>query len=126
MKQETPLSEKLLDKSISLKERLVLKEKADAEMMNPLKDFNPDDFEPLVTLEEKELLTRKRNIPPKKLPTFGLKPKDIRIGQMIGMYESKQDIYLTFAHRCNEMQEELDILKEKLNKIEKECLKKPL
>lgn len=118
MEQKKPLPEQLLDKTIPLEERLRLKQEADEKMMNPFKDFNPDDFEPLATPEEKELLTRKRVIPPKELPTFNIKPKEIREGQMIGMYESKQDLYLIFAHRCNELQEEIEELKLKIKKLE--------
>jgi len=90
----------------------------DEKMMNPIKDFNPEDFEPLASPEEKESCYRKRIKPPKELPTFGIKPKEILEGQMIGMYESKQDLYLIFAHRCNEMQREIEELKLKIKQLE--------
>jgi len=87
--------------------------------LNPFESFDPEKFEPLATEEEAKLAYRKRTSPPKELPTFELKPKEIMEGQMIGMYESKQDLYLIFAHRCNELQKEIELLKEaiKNNKI---------
>ena len=77
--------EKLTQKQKEYKEKM---EKA----LNPFENFDPDNFEPLATAKEKESIYRKRIVPPKELPTFGLKPKEIMEGQMIGMYESKQDI----------------------------------
>ena len=95
------------------------RQQQDEKMMNPIKDFDPDNFEPLASEEEKKSCYRKRVIPPKELPTFNIKPKEILEGQMIGMYESKQDLYLTFAHRCNELQKEIDLLKDKIKQLEK-------
>jgi hypothetical protein len=108
-----------LDTSLPLKERIELKKKAIKNLLNPFdkKNFNPDTFEPLASKAEKEVAYRKRIKPPKKLPTFGLNPKEIMEGQMIGMYESKQDIYLILAHRCNEMQDEIDLLRSELKKL---------
>lgn len=107
---------KYLDKNLSIKERQEDYQKVMDKKMNPFKNFNPDNFEPLGD-DMKEIANRTRAIPPKKLSTFGIKPKKIREGQMIGLYESKQDIYLTFAYRCNEMQQEIDLLKEEINKL---------
>ena len=89
------------------------------QMLNPLneEDFNPDTFDPMSDLPEAELTNRTRTKPPKKLPTFNLLPKEIREGQMIGMYESKQDIYLILADRCNDLQNELDDLKNKYDDL---------
>lgn len=72
-------------------------------IMNPVKDFNPDTF-----LVE----GRERKDPPRTLPTFGLKPKKILEGQMIGMYESKQDLYLMIAL----LSERVTALEDKLKK----------
>jgi hypothetical protein len=110
---------KYLDESIKIKERIRLKREADERMMNPFNVFDPNNFEPLLNDSEKEISYRKRVKPSKKLPTYGLNPKEILEGQMIGMYESKQDIYLILAHRCNDLQEEIDILKKRLQKLEK-------
>jgi hypothetical protein len=94
-------------------------------MMNPIpdKEFDPDNFEPLLSKDEKGKAYRKRIKPPKALPTFGLKPKEILEGQMIGMYESKQDIYLIMAHRCNEMQDEINQLRKDFDDL-KNSIKK--
>lgn len=113
------LPQQLLDKKIPLEERILIKKQADNEMMNPFDDFNPNNFEPLARNEEKELCYRKRIKPPKELPTFNIKPKEIMEGQMIGMYESKQDIYLIFAHKCNDMQKQIDLLEQKVGQLDK-------
>lgn len=105
------MNQDYLDKTKPLKERKELYKQKMNIMLNPFDNFNVEDFEPLASPEEKEVIFRKRVVPPKELPTFGLKPKEIYEGQMIGMYESKQDLYLTFAHRCNELQKEIDELK---------------
>lgn len=86
--------------------------------MNPFSDFDPDNFEPLRPGGKPEPGDRKRVAPPKELPTFNIKPKEFRIGQMIGMNESKQDIYLLFAWKCNGMQKEIDELKQKVVDLE--------
>lgn len=115
------MEKKYLDKTKSLEERkLLYKEEVTDKMMNPIneKDFNKETFDPFLSGDETdELVKRKRVIPPKSLPTFDVNPKEIREGQMIGMYESKQDIYLTFAHRCNDMQKEINLLKEEINNL---------
>lgn len=108
-----------LDKSIPTKERIKIHKEEMEKIMNPFTDFNPDDFEPLASEEEKEIRYRKRIIPPKELPTFGLKPKEIRVGQMIGMYENNQDLYLTFAWRTNQLQKEVDELKNEIKELKK-------
>lgn len=104
------MAKEYLNKKKSLTERKQLyKEEVTDKLMNPFDNFNPDNFDPLATnSEEDKLAKRVRLVPPKLLPLFGLKPKEIREGQMIGMYESKQDLYLIMAHRCNELQIELD------------------
>lgn len=110
---------KYLDKTLSLEERKQSYKEEIEKMMNPFLEFDPDHFEPIINEVDNEVLDRVRIVPPKELPTFDLKPKEIREGQMIGLYESKQDLYLVFAHRCNEMQEEIDLLKEEIKKIKK-------
>jgi len=81
--------------------------------LNPFDNFDPTDFEPLATEEEKKLAYRKRVAPPKELPTFGIFPKEIMEGQLIGMFESKQDLYLIMAHKINDLQRQIDELKKK-------------
>ncbi|KKL05025.1 hypothetical protein LCGC14_2610200, partial [marine sediment metagenome] len=87
--------------------------------MNPDSDFDPKTFDPFKGTPEYEVGKRKRVIPPKELPTYKLSPKEIREGQMIGMYESKQDLYLIFAHRCNQLQQEVDELKKIVEDLRK-------
>lgn len=106
-----------LDKKIPLAERKKLYKIALEKMLNPFKVFNPKNFEPLASPDQKQVAFRKRVKPPKELPTFGLEPKEILIGQMIGMYESKQDLYLIMAYRMNEMQTEMEELKEEVTKL---------
>ena len=103
------------DKTKPLKDRQADYNSSMEKMMNPIPahEFNPDDFEPMGE-DMKAVANRDRVMPPKILPTCGIKPKKIREGQMVGNYESKQDIYLTLAHRINELQAEIDLLKTKI------------
>ena len=102
--------EKYLDKKYTLKERKKdFKIKMD-KRMNPFDNFDPLTFDPMRNFPEYEVGKRKRIKPPKELLTFGLNPKEIRDGQMIGMFESKQDLYLIFAHRTNELQKKVEEL----------------
>lgn len=111
-------NKKYLDKKLSLSVRKNHYKDTMTKLLNPLpaKDFDPDNFEPIGTPEEKEVAYRKRVKPGKMSPTFGLKPKEIMEGQLIGMFETKQDIYLHFAHRCNDLQAEIDELRGILKK----------
>ena len=110
---------KYKDKTKSIKERkLLYKEEILDKRLNPIKDFNPETFDPMADdTEEYKLAKRERKNPPKELPTMGMKPKKLMEGQMIGMFESKQDLYLIFAQRCNELQKEIDAIKFILSKL---------
>lgn len=44
---------------------------------------------------------------------MGMKPKELLEGQMIGMYESKQDLYLLFANKINELNRRIKELENK-------------
>jgi len=107
---------KYLDEKYSLEERKKFHKEEWDKIMNPVKDFNPETFAPGCS-EELKPFVRKRIKPNKILPTFDLLPKEIRIGQMIGVFESKGDLYLIFAHRVNELQQEIDSLKEEIEKL---------
>ena len=109
--------EKYLDPKYSLQERKVFYKEFMNKIMNPLKeeDFNPETFDPMKGVPEYEVGKRERVLPPKELLTYDLKPKQILEGQMIGMFESKQDLYLIFAHRCNELQKKIEELEAKIN-----------
>jgi len=102
-----------LDTSKTIEERKVLYKEVIDRKMNPIsvENFNTETFEPLGDDEMSLIADRKRVDVPKMLPTYGLKPKKIREGQMIGMFESKQDLYLTLALRINELQAEIELLK---------------
>ena len=65
------------------------------ERMNPESNFDPETFDPMKGVQNYDIVKRPREDPPKRLPNkLGLKPKRILEGQMIGMYESKQELYL--------------------------------
>jgi len=105
-----------LDDSKTIEEKRLLYSNVINKKMNPVpeKSFNPETFDPLGDNDMNLIANRKRTDVPKILPTFGLKPKEIREGQMIGMFESKQDLYLIMAHRINQLQEEIELLKTKI------------
>lgn len=81
-------------------------------MLNPKtkKDFDPATFDPLEGVDDYEVKKRPRKSPPRRLPTMGMKPKEVLEGQMVGMFESKQDLYLLIAwlsERVTDLEEEL-------------------
>lgn len=88
-------------------------------LMNPYpkESFNAETHDPAKDIAD-ETWKRSRVLPLRELPTSGLKPKEIREGQMIGMYESKQDLYLIFAHKCNELQNKIDGLEARILELE--------
>ena len=107
-----------LNKTKTLVERQAHYTEVINKKMNPIpKDkFNPDTFEPLGDVDDMvAIANRKRSIPPEVLPTCGLNPKVFREGQMIGMFESKQDSYLTMAHCINRLTKQVRELEEKVN-----------
>ena len=112
---------KYLDKKKSLEERkLLYKEEILDKKLNPAKNFDPETFDPVADdTEEYKLARRQRKMPPRFLPTMGMKPKELLEGQMIGMYESKQDLYLLFATLYNNLREEIDQLTAQLEKLKK-------
>ena len=116
MKQEDKKEEKqkYLDKDkYSVKDRKDFYKEEMDKVMNPFPSFDQENFEPTGP-DYAEITDRGREDPPLVLPTFGLKPKKIREGQMIGMFESKQDLYLIMAHRINQLQAEIELLKTKI------------
>jgi hypothetical protein len=104
-----------LNKKKSLEDRKELYKKEILDKrLNPVKDFNPETFDPLADdTEEYKLAKRVRKEPPEFLPTMGMKPKELLEGQMIGMYESKQDLYLLFANKINELNRRIKELENK-------------
>ena len=80
--------------------------------MNPIPDtkFNPETFDPMYEAPHYEIRRRNREEPPRRLPTKGMRPKKLFDGQMIGMYESKQDLYLLIAwlsERVSDLEDQL-------------------
>jgi len=112
------IMEKYLDTKYSLEKRKVFYQEFMNKVMNPDKSFDPETFDIMKNTSEYEVGKRTRVLPPKELPTFGLKPKEIIVGQMIGMYESKQDLYLIFAHKCNSFQKKVDELESRITELE--------
>ena len=99
--------------SLSKRRELYQKEVRD-KMMNPVENFNPRTFDPMDDGSDKyKVAKRKRKAPPKELPTYGMYPKEIMEGQMIGNYESKQDLYLIMANKINELQKRIEELENK-------------
>lgn len=85
------------------------KELMDARL-NPKDVFDPETFDPLDDVEDYEVKKRSRKAPPRRLPTLGMRPKEILEGQMVGMYESKQDLYLLIAwlsERVSDLEDEV-------------------
>jgi len=111
--------EKYEDKTLSKEERISAYNKEIDKLMNPIpeEDFNRETFDPIKIEGMEDLVIRKRAIKKGKLPTYGLLPKEIREGQMIGMYESKQDIYLLLANKINELYDEIKSLSDEIKKI---------
>ena len=110
--------EKHLDTKYSLEKRKVFYKELMHKVMTPDKSFDPETFDPMKDTPEYEIGRRARVLPSGELPTFGLKPKQLMVGQMIGMYESKQDLYLIFAHKCNMLQEKVDKLEARITELE--------
>lgn len=104
---------KVNDISLPITERKQAYAEIQQQMLNPVpaKDFDPATFEPFTDIPNEEVVKRTRLEPPKRLPTLGLKPKQILEGQLVGMYESKQDLYLLIAwlsNRVTDLEELLD------------------
>lgn len=113
-KASEALKAKMTDKSLPLAVRKKAYQDIMESVMNPKTAFNKDTFDPFEDDEDFEVKKRVRKEPPKRLPTLGMMPKEILEGQMVGMYESKQDLYLLIAwlsHRVSDLEEEVKTLK---------------
>lgn len=86
-------------------------------MLNPLDEaeFNPQDFDPMKGVEGYDVKRRARYSStaaiPRRLPTKGLTPKQLLEGQMVGQFESKQDLYLLIAwlsERVSDLEDQLN------------------
>jgi hypothetical protein len=116
--------DKYLDKALPLSERKKDFNDRIDKMMNPFpkETFDPTNFEPMPPEDdlEPEIYTRERKKHSGKFPTFGIEPKKIREGQLIGMFESKQDLYLLFAHKVNDLIDEMNEMRQEIKKLKKE------
>lgn len=76
----------------------------------PVDKFDPATFDPMFDAPDFEVKKRDRREPPRRLPCLGMLPKAIYEGQMVGMYESKQDLYLLIAwlsRRVSDLEDQL-------------------
>lgn len=120
--KENKKIERFLDKTLSLSIRRVSFEDHMKKVMNPIPQdkFDPKNFDPIEDPElDKEVYARERKKHVGRLPTNMLEPKVIREGQMIGMYESKQDLYLLFAHKINDLEDLVESLVAEINTLKK-------
>ncbi len=84
---------------------------------NPDNNFDPLTFDPMKDVENYEVVRRHREAPPARLETMGMFPKKILGGQLIGEYESKQDLYLTMAHYINNLLDRIEYLEAEITKL---------
>ena len=110
--EERPEELRYLDQSLPIEQRKVEYKKVMHKMLNLLKekDFDPETFDPMQDNPAYEVAKRPREKPSDRLPTLGMKPKKILEGQMVGMYESKQDLYLMIAHVNNTLLDRIEQL----------------
>lgn len=106
------------DKKIPLAERVRAHQEIMKDILNPVPDleFDPATFDPMSDDPDIEVKRRPRQDPHPRLPTMGMKPKQLMEGQMVGMFESKQDLYLTMAYFINDLLDRIEVLERK-NKI---------
>jgi len=95
--QRFRLREKLKDVAVSKQERKEAYRQMMDGMLNPKENFDPATFDPMDYVEDYDIKKRPREEPPRTLPTMGMRPKKLFEGQMVGMFESKQDLYLLIA-----------------------------
>lgn len=109
---------KQTNKKLTIEQKKEAYKKNMNELLNPIPEdeFNPETFDPIIVDGLEGIQIRERKVPIGKLPTYGLAPKEVMEGQMIGMYESKQDLYLLLAHKINELLDRIEVLEKELNK----------
>lgn len=67
--------------------------------------------------KERERYAMEQEIP-EELPTSGLLPYPIDTGVFIGEFESKKNIYLTFAHYINRLTNKIKELETRISELE--------
>lgn len=108
----------LADPTKSLEEKRAAHLEIMQSVMNPVpeQEFNPTTFEPFGGDPDIEIRRRPRKSPPDRLPTLGILPKELLEGQLVGMYESKQDLYLLMAHYINQLLDRVDELEKQVGR----------
>lgn len=91
------LRDKVVDVSLPDAARKAAYEQIMDGLLNPKTQFDPQTFDPMDGVDAYDIKKRPREEPSRTLPTMGMKPKKLFEGQMIGMFESKQDLYLLIA-----------------------------
>ena len=111
--QKKQLIERLDDPALPLEIRRSINDEIMYEAMNPVDNFDPTTFDIKKGVVGYDARKRNRVKPPSRLPTMGMLPKEILQGQMVGMYESKQDLYLIMAHFINDLLDRIEVLEGK-------------
>ena len=112
--QITEKVKKIEDKTLGIAERKKAYKELQDDYMNPREQFDPKTFDPAEGDPEYEVKKRERIQMQKRLPHLNMHPKKIVQGQMIGMYESKQDLYLMIAwlsERVSDLEDKLENMK---------------
>lgn len=117
--QRDILALKLGDKSIPAETRRGMYQEIMSQMLNPKDNFDPATFDPMEGVEDYDIKKRVRKAPPPRLPTMGMLPKELFEGQMIGMFESKQDLYLIMAHYINNLLDRIEELEQQVKGTKK-------
>ena len=107
---------KVRNADLTIVERRAAHKEIMESLLNPKDDaeFDPVTFDPMDGVDDFEVKKRKRAEPPLRLPTMGLLPKELFEGQMVGMFESKQDLYLLMAFYINSLLDRIDELEKKI------------
>lgn len=105
------LQTKVKDTKLPLAQRKAAYSELMDGLLNPKETFNPQTFDPMDGVEDFEVKKRVREEPPRRLPTLGMKPKKLYQGQMVGMFESKQDLYLLIAWLSERVSDLEDLVK---------------
>lgn len=115
-KKVTELKLKLQDEDIPLEEKRLIAKKMMDSILNPQADaaFNPDTFDPDENEQFHEARKRGRSEPPRRLPDMDMWPREPFVGQLIGQFENKQDLYLLIAwlsNRMSDLEDEVERLR---------------
>jgi hypothetical protein len=116
-----PENEKaLFDTTKTIQERRAIYKQNMGKILNPREEFDPKTFDPHDDgTELYQIKKRGRKEMPKRLPHNNMHPKEILEGQLVGMFESKQDLYLMIAwlsERVSDLEEQVITLGESIKK----------